>query len=715
MERRRATKIAIASITVLVVLSLVQLGRNIGNAVSTARNFRKHPSESVAYTLLKGTSFSDYIAREVMFYPGSSSYESDFRNWVYQPSSMANTWWNRSLIARDAARMDSSDREQFLPYSPVSLNGSVLSLIVTDLDHGHTWELSALGLANNNTTGERLCSQWVQRHLLTTENRKLFVTAAPGILKCSYSHMTVLFQRYWPELKPSQQDTLLEDVADNLQRNSQAADDFFTWFKTALSTGDLRNLPNTTAVLADFIRFDRQRHDATLLITQEAGELAPSHIYHLLDLIDTDEERANDHFATGEPPHSSSYLASGTANVLANELIDNFAHVKPQVALAAFRYVANQDVHQAERIARPVLDGPDSELRKGEIVILVDNDSVLGRRHIDEAFRGTAPRRTMFRSWFDYIDSSRAADLYKKLARHDYLETGKTWPPSTTKAPLRFDDVEDWREFIKLYPWFPGTDDAYYRMIFSEYMSHDFIHAIQDTSEYLHRELPDRDADPYVYYTLAQIARKPDSPDANVPVISNLRTILRFPVALMLFEPHPDTTSLSQALAWFLSHKDYIPCLMMNEKQLLIRRKLVALIGSTPFPERLVRVDKMLESEFERTGTHGVYEILYGPSFAVRIKGTRGYEPSYPISTSVMQSAGRLTDGMIRTRANTGQGYTQTTRAGITWALLHSQISMYGNLSASFAASFRSLRQIDPDRLPDPLRTRVRQFKQYLY
>ena len=82
------------------------------------------------------------------------------------------------------------------------------------------------------------------------------------------------------------------------------------------------------------------------------------------------------------------------------------------------------------------------------------------------------------------FSSSQAATLYIKLAGHDYLETNKQWPPAGSQL---YDDatVNSWRSFIAEFPWFPGTDDAMYRLAYALYRAERYKEALDVVLESL--------------------------------------------------------------------------------------------------------------------------------------------------------------------------------------------------------------------------------------
>jgi hypothetical protein len=182
-----------------------------------------------------------------------------------------------------------------------------------------------------------------------------------------------------------------------------------------------------------------------------------------------------------------------------------------------FAEVASREVEMAEALFEPYRRAPDSTLRKDMIVHLANVGSGVGLKQIDDAFTGLAPRTAMFWNWEVYIDSSKAGAAYKQLAMHDYMETGKQFPPAYKDggAPSQA-EVAKWKDFIQRYPWFPGTDDAYYRAAYAAYATGDVYGALNLVREYADRNFPDEDADVYMLQLLGAISEA-HSEDSFLP------------------------------------------------------------------------------------------------------------------------------------------------------------------------------------------------------
>jgi hypothetical protein len=173
--------------------------------------------------------------------------------------------------------------------------------------------------------------------------------------------------------------------------------------------------------------------------------------------------------------------------------------------------------------------------------------------------------------------------LYRKLSTHDYKETGKTWPPSYfTKGPST-EEIGEWKRFIASYPWFPGTDDAYYRLAFSQYAQRDYTGCLLTIKEYLKRDYwPDNDASPYLMYLLRELVVVSDVTDKDMPFIPHIRNIALHPLAGMVVGSRESLDSVINSINWFLSNRQYLQFLDSDEQTLKMMRDVAETIKAAP-------------------------------------------------------------------------------------------------------------------------------------
>lgn len=195
----------------------------------------------------------------------------------------------------------------------------------------------------------------------------------------------------------------------------------------------------------------------------------------------------------------------------ANEVVQRalFIHFRGQDEFSAIESLRNLIVaghtEAAQEVSRAVIATPDSSFRKDVIVILARNALPLGMRNIDSTFIGAAPRRERFRSHNDYL-KSKTASKYSRLARHEYMQTGKSFP-TTYCQPPQLDEVAELREFIASYPWFPGTDDAHLRLVSRLLLDGSPDEAARELERLMATDYPDIDAKEYHGEASALIAQ----------------------------------------------------------------------------------------------------------------------------------------------------------------------------------------------------------------
>ena len=148
---------------------------------------------------------------------------------------------------------------------------------------------------------------------------------------------------------------------------------------------------------------------------------------------------------------------------ITQELFEKIALIDEEKALSLFHAIIEIDLSVAEKISKKYINSKDSILKKGIIALLIRHDSFLGQQYIEELFIGDAER--IVGLYYRHYQDTQPAEEYKRISRHDYLEVGKSFPPIYCTKPLE-NEIQLWKKFIKKYPKFPATDDAYYRLIF---------------------------------------------------------------------------------------------------------------------------------------------------------------------------------------------------------------------------------------------------------
>jgi len=198
------------------------------------------------------------------------------------------------------------------------------------------------------------------------------------------------------------------------------------------------------------------------------------------------------------PTDGDSEDLTNALNEIISLTFEEMSIESPLRARFLFYALCRRSLSLCESAGQKVLNRSDSELRKSVIVILVRYGSQLGIRHIDEAFTGSARRLDKFRTVSQYLYGSDATAEYIRISGHDYLKTGKLFPPAGASSGDSIGvEISDWNNFIERYPYHPATDDAFYRLAAAEIIRSNFAGALDVVDQYLkvRDQLPDVDAD----------------------------------------------------------------------------------------------------------------------------------------------------------------------------------------------------------------------------
>ncbi len=176
---------------------------------------------------------------------------------------------------------------------------------------------------------------------------------------------------------------------------------------------------------------------------------------------------------------------------VAEDLFSAIAKIDEIKATHIFHALVKRDLVAAEETAKAYIKRKDSIIRKGIIGILVLHKSHLGQKYIEDLFIGSARRIVGLN--YKFYQHTNAIEEYKRISRHDYLEVGKEFPPIYCVKPLE-DEIKQWKDFIRKYPLFPATDDAYYRLIYKLVYDNNIAEAQYYIDKYFELNFPDTDA-----------------------------------------------------------------------------------------------------------------------------------------------------------------------------------------------------------------------------
>lgn len=564
--------IGIAS--VLLVVAVALSAWEVKRIVDEVRELRRHPRQSVARELLARRGPGGILARRLMFKPGGEAYMADLRHWTYEVygHTLHDDRWTRRLLVEDAGRMPLEQKVELLPHFPVRPTEGLLPELEEALLEGAYGVLPIIERVGGEES-RRMLRGWFEEHV---EGRiEVFFTAAPYLANSSVLSPGKVFPEFWEQLSLAEREALLAATAGRWA-TGELGGSAFDWLESGLRDGSLEPGRGVCLLLGRYLADPTWRNRASSLVEEELDRMRGSWVHELL-----------------------AFSSRADALEIAHALFEPSRRSNAEVAAELLHAVAHRDVVSAEDLARDLLDGPDTELRKAAIVLLVRHDSALGEEHLDEAFQGRAPRRTMFAHTYQYIYGSRAADTYRRLARHDYKETGKEFPPLYLDGEPGPGDIDEWRTFVDTYPWFPGTDDAYYHLAFLQWRFGDPEAAVHTVLEALSRQLPDRDAIPFLLHLL-EVAAQESTHEATPAyrALFHLRRLRDRPLGFLVYEDAPPMEDLREAVAWFRANEPFQRLFSPYSADLERMARAVDIVATEPaFGDRIRRLHALLRND----------------------------------------------------------------------------------------------------------------------
>lgn len=584
----------------IVLALLVLYGLYLLHVVRQVKEFRRSPVRSVAYQHLRGWWPHDLLATYLIFYPGEASYQAAVRRWAYQPGAVRDTAWHRWLLQRDMASMSIDHRIAFLPGFP--LDPALARPYLEDALLFRAEGCRLIPLLADDEQGRRLVARWQELYLPAGLDEEGLSRCLPALLEAPVPVAAEALRAVWPRLDADAVSHLMFELRRRLDPDAASAPRLLDWLDERLAAGEIP--PFETATLLGRLLSARRPEVAERafgVYARHRREIHPATAEEILLSIDGERQ-----------PEVSRRLF----------LLER--DDRPDVAVLYFGSMAAWSVSEAEEAARDVLAGEDSELRKGIIIQLVNHGSRLGLTHLDDAFRGPAPRRHLIADHNDYIVGSAATSRYEEIAGHGYRETGKLWPPAHADELDPQRQIRLWREFLADYPWFPGADDAFYRLAYQLYRAGEHGEALRVIFDFCGRDLPDRDAERFLTRLLFRLREERPDLAAASPELQHLDRLADLGVQAV--RPQPDLDAYLESLAWLDERPDVRSCLDIDVELLeLITTAVATLRGAEPrsrytaltglvqgsyaFEERFAEVfyghERWLAGEFSQPSIHG--------------------------------------------------------------------------------------------------------------
>jgi len=471
------------------------------------KRVRAHPDRSSVLALAGPRASFRAFKLYLLLRPGSRLYDAALLPWIYSDESgVADTAANRRLLESHLLRVPHDLALEYVPFYPLTPGPRLLPLLGEALEQGRYDTLQVL---DRSAEGRRLWRAWLERsgsHPLARpketeegESKSLFMS----LLELDAADLPNLLDRLVPPVAEQKEAAQVdpEEVQSVLASRPAAAGRLMAWAEGSLARGTvslkfvqpvlvaLLATRSTADVTAQFLVDDARLTDRDLL-----GVVSPN-----CDQIEGADLECS--------------LPASLPGALLQRLLV-FADRSPPIFLGLFHGLLNARDARAVEIARRVLRQPDSEVRKGVIVLLQRYGELGAEAPLDDAFRGSARRTVLFERSEEY-SSSEATKAYERLSGHAYDTIGKRFPPFLGGRTPEPSDAQDWRQFIDEYPWFPATDDAYYRLAHVHFIAGELDLAEQTITEFRQRTFVDRDVESYVdaLATVIEGARQNPAPE----------------------------------------------------------------------------------------------------------------------------------------------------------------------------------------------------------
>lgn len=641
--------------------------------ISDVKEFRSLPKKSFLDKYISGSWPHEIFARFLIFKPGTPAYQNTIRSWVYHSDQLSDNIWNRWILEKDVDRMSFKEKLTYLPHYPLRPDNILPHLmdILFLAEEGHV----ILPVLIKAKKGEDIFRIWYSEKLIKPQNTDLFIKSVGSIIIIPDVSIDRFLEIFWDKIvEKDKVHFVLQKIAANLKLNTKVSITFLSWLEKIQSRKILKMDYLIAKLLGKYQSSSsfRERRKALDIFKREWENLEPAYAKEFIVNV-SDEKKLS----------------------ITKEIFYNKEFYNPQSSLEFFHVITHFNLREAEKIAMPILAAPDSEIRKGMIVLLIRHKSHLGKNYIDETFINSAPRKTLFTSPNQYIYGSKAVERYCIIAGHEYLETGKTWPPSSVRNRDIYYEPNRWEEFIKLYPWFPGTDDAFYRMAYFQYLVGDLKNAVKTIQTVNSSELPDNDAIFYIAHLLRNISfsNKYNKRDRMLRFLRHIKNIQEIHKLMYFRQPKRYCRDILDSIRWFKRHSDYRRLLEINDETLNTMKQILDKISRYSISDRFQVIMKGIGSRREAEDI--LSTTFYGISGLPRY--IEGMEITDICYKNIRNAAGNLKRKISGTRSNRDK------RNYIFWALLHYYAMPHpANNEFKFALNYGE--KIPPSYYPSNLR-----------
>lgn len=518
MTRANALLVSFAVIFVVVAWGAWSIG-------SHAKSIRRLPDRSSFLEAVTAAEPLGSIYRVLLLQSASDRYYAAVVPWLFAEAELADNALNRYLLERLVLEAPPEVSAQHIGEYPIAPTEALTPLLEALLQHTspgpfdhrvmeyHEWRAreelargshAALELLDDYPEGRAVISRWIDEKILAPRDAETFATYFPTLARLESVDLVGLLSVFEEALaRPSDSETAIRLDWDAVEADSPQIADLIDWSIERLASGRLALVAVGPMFVTGFCTdgasakalawfdglSDRRRSDAfdQLFSVADGYGIGPS--------------------GYGVESVESSYQYAIPACVPEAVLEQGLALSRDEPArhLAVLHAVFHAKPSMAAALFEAHLASGDSALRKGTIVLLARHEDGGFRYDLDDAFRGPAPRVVLFQDHYQYRGSS-AFERYEALSGHEYDHVGKRFPPYLGSQSIAESRIAEWRAFVDEFPWFPATDDAYYRLAYAHLLAGDLAGAASTIAEYRARPLVDVDIELYMRQLEALIA-----------------------------------------------------------------------------------------------------------------------------------------------------------------------------------------------------------------
>lgn len=480
-------RITISFIALILVILMAFYGYDTTVEV---KKIRKLPDRTSFLHAVNATEPQGIIYRLLLLKSGAYFYDAAILPWLYgEGVQIKDNYWNRFLLERHLLNVPNDLAVDYIARYPLTPGLRLLPLVKDSIHDGN---LESLLLFDKFEQSQQYLDEWIENKLIHANDFRLFAKSFPYLLELTDVNLEYLLTHFIGDFETAAigDDSwrygilFYRDILSGYLAKSRHLQRINNWVTDAVASGEL-SFTAAKSFLSALLIIPETSHAIENFVISKNSPVSPLDTIALVlpsECLDYVENSC-------EIPIT---VPDGILDVVFKTL-----ETSPEMYLSIFHGLVNSRHPSAEVIAKKIIEGDDSEIRKGIIVLLSRHEYVLPKTSLDKAFQGDSPRTLLFKYSDQYIGSE-AFHRYESLSGHAYNSIGKRFPPYLGGQTLSSLDILGWEKFISDYPWFPANDDAYYRLAHLYFVLGDFNKAKTTIKKFNNRNFVDRDVEPYM-------------------------------------------------------------------------------------------------------------------------------------------------------------------------------------------------------------------------